>query len=574
MTMSTKTRWTAAGVAAAAVAAWLLLSPPPAPSAASPQQHVPGGAVVAETAAPPLATADARTERTEVASPRVDGAATAAARGLLSGRVVDPDGAGVSPARVYALPMRDGRPHTDHVLRGQTDEQGRFALAPTFDGDAFVVAIPQRAIGGSTALAPHEALVAAAAEAAVHRERHTTIELRLAAAATLGGTVEERGTGPLASVLVGWCPIDTVWGLIVDGDFAVTRLPGGAVHVDVVRSAGGATFSGGTRTGADGRFAIPTVPGMRGYVFLVNQCCGEVERLVAERTATAPAHVVFELLPAACVRVTTGERPMASHPVDVELQLEPGAEPWREQYRTDANGELRVLRERIVPMRGRIQRPGREALSFDVPADATRASPLVVDLGTVPTAPVQVVLTTDRTVTALAAVLWRTDVRSAPIALAAVAPAPGASLTAMRADAPAGPYRLRVAPSPTAGGDDTFVLDQVRDVTVGATTPPIAVRIEHGGRIRVTVTTPDGQHAPGTVRLRDAGGKETLPTMHAPGHGNHGDGRLGRPGAMYTAWPLKPGRYEVIVDHAARGLHREFVDVQPCAFADVAVTVR
>jgi hypothetical protein len=36
----------------------------------------------------------------------------------------------------------------------------------------------------------------------------------------------------------------------------------------------------------------------------------------------------------------------------------------------------------------------------------------------------------------------------------------------------------------------------------------------------------------------------------------------------------RPGRYEVIVDHGARGTHRQFVDVRACEIADVAITLR
>lgn len=573
LAMTMKTKVAAAALAVAALCWWTL----PANDAAP----LPDATRAPEAVAP--ATADVPTPRAEAAA-RVDAThaapspapppaiASDAPKGRLTGRVVDQGGTPVVPARVYAVALRDGKPSRDHALQDDVDDHGRFEMPATFDGDVLVVGIPLRTIPGSTGTDLHERLVAATARTLVDREQSTELaDLVCAPAVSITGIVREPGNRGVPGVRIGWYPTEETYSVLLD-DFVLAWLPSGGVHVDVTQRAGGSAFNRGTATDADGRFTIATTARARGWMFLMGPHTeAGMERLVAERRITAPAAVDFDLLAPACVRVVADGKPLANRPLAFELDTDRKEGAWQEDYRTDANGEIRILRERLAPIRGRALRPGREPLDFVVPDDATPANPLVVDLGVVRTTAVQVVVTSEHPLRALGGSMSRIDVPPAPIGMTQDA---GATVVSLRADVPRGPYRLVLYPARGAEGSDAFVMRQVQDVTVGNEPVSIPVRVQHGGRIRVTVTTKDAQHVEGTVRLVGATGAESKPSMNAKGRGNGEGGKLWAPGPLTTSQVLAPGRYEVIVDHGARGTHRQFVDVRACEVADVAITLR
>lgn len=572
MTMKTKVA-AAAALAAAALCWWTLPSIDVAPR--------PDAARVPEAAAPATAhvrslhaEAAARVEATQAPSPAPPPAiASEAPKGRLTGRVVDQGGTPVAPARVYAVALRDGKPSENHVLQDDVDDRGRFEMPTTFDGDVLVVGIPLRPIPGSTGTDLHELLVAATARTLVDREQSTELaDLVCAPAVAITGIVREPGNRGVPGVRIGWYPTEETYGIRLD-DFVLTWLPSGGVHVDVTHLAGGSASNRGTATDADGRFTIPTTAGATGWMFLMGphiEAAG-IERLGPHRRVTAPSIVDFDLLAAACIRVLADSKPVANRRVTFDLDSDRQDGAWREDYRTDANGEIRILRERLAPIRGRTLRPGREPLDFVVPDDATPASPLLVELGVVPTTAVQVVITSEHPLRALGGSLSRLDVPPAPIDMTQDA---GATVVSLRADVPPGPYRVVLYQGRGAEGRDAFVMRQAVDVTVGGEPLSVPVRVQHGGRIRVTVTTKDAQNVDGTLRLVDAAGAESKPSMHSAGRGNGVGGKLWAPGPLTTSQVLPPGRYEVIVDHGAHGTHRQFVDVRACEVADVAITLR
>ena len=575
MTVKTKVAATAA-VAAGLVCLWML-QPGDAPPTAATKPTLAGRSTpVTGPLAGPEQGAQVRSEAPLPDEVPGSGQTPSSARGRLTGRVVDPAGTPVCPARVYALAVRGGKPTEDHVLQDDVDELGQFAIVPTFEGDVLVVAMalqPSRADARQPAqpLQLHPGLIATAMPAQVDRQQeHALGDLQLTPSVAITGAVRGPAGEPFPGVHVGWAPADTTWGLILDA-FTVSGLAAGGVHVDVARRSGGSSFSGGTATDPGGRFTIPATAGTTGYVFLMNQSGeGEIERLVPERKVTAPATVDFALLAPACVRVLTAGKPTANQIVRFEIDIAAGREPSLENYRTGADGELRILREREARLRGRILRPGREPLTFDVPADATPGNPLVVELGTVATTPVQVVLTSEVPLHTLTGTLSRLDVPPAPIPMQAKTAPP---LVALEAAVPPGRYRLRLTSS-KAGGNDSFVLWHTQDVTVGNEPMQVPVHVQHGGRIRIDVQSKDGQFAPGKVRLVDANGKETAPSLHAPGRGNGPGGELWAPGPLLTAQSaLPPGRYEVVVDLGAHGVHRRFVDVRRCEVGEVTITL-
>jgi hypothetical protein len=350
-------------------------------------------------------------------------------------------------------------------------------------------------------------------------------------------------------------------------------MPAGGVLVQSLQRAGGSAFAAGHATDAAGQFTIPTVAGRTGYVFLHSaNGDGEIECLVPERKVAAPAVVDFRLLLPACVRVVADGMPVARQVVHFEIDGSDGKPGRSVDYRTDDNGELRILREREALIRGRILPAGREPVTFDVPPSAVPGNPVLVDLGSSTTTRVQTVLTSEVPLQALAGALWRLDVETGPIQLRAEA---GSPLVTMVADAPPGRYRLRLMPASSAAGDDAFVIWHTEDITIGDTPQQIPVQVQHGGRIRIDVRSADGKFVLGTCRLVDAAGKESQPNLHAPGRGNGHAGQLWAPGPLLTAMSaLVPGRYEVVIDLGLRGTHRQFVDLRRCAVAEVAFTLR
>ncbi|HEU4418922.1 MAG TPA: hypothetical protein VFT55_08285, partial [Planctomycetota bacterium] len=257
--------------------------------------------------------------------------------------------------------------------------------------------------------------------------------------------------------------------------------------------------------------------------------------------------------------------------VRVKIAIGPKEAASTITYRSDAAGEVRVLRERMAPLRGSAQRPGREPLAFDVPDDATAANPLLVELGVPDVTPVQVVITSDRPVRGVFCSMSRRDVAGSSITLRQD---PGTPVTSLRGEVPPGPYRLYLGPAHDPEGSDRFMARHTQDVTVGNQPVQLPVRVQHGGRIRVTVTAKDERHVPGTIRLRDGAGVETRPGMYSPGRGGGQSGELWAPGPLWTNSILAPGRYEVILDLPPHGEHRQWVDVRACEFADVAVQLR
>lgn len=568
----------AVAIAATAAAVLWSLPAPPAPPAIPPTSN-------AQSPAPPatghLAAPETATSRFEAPLLPADATgepAAAPSRGKLLGRVIDPAGVPVCPARVYAFALRNGKPTEDQPVHDDVDEHGEFELVATLDGDVLIVAIPLQpatadAKTAAMMLPPHGGLAATAVAAAMHRQQTQSLgDLQVRTTVAISGSVQGPGGEPVVGVPVGWAPEDPAWELFVEA-FAITGFAGGGVHVQRLERSGGSAFAGGHATDGAGRFSIATTAGITGYVFLPNNSGeGGIECLVHERKVTAPAVVDFRLLHPACVRVLTLGKPTANQVVRFEINGGNGRDPRIENYRTDDQGELRILREREAPLRGRILRPGREPLVFDVPLDALPGSPLVVELGTAATTRVQVVLTSEVPLGTLNGALWRIDVPPAPIQLQAET---GSPLVTMVAEAPPGRYRMRLAQARDAQGDDTFVIWQTADITIGEKPLQVPVRVQHGGRIRIDVKSSDGKFVPGKFRLVDAAGRESQPSLHAPGRGNGRGGELWAPGPLLTAMSaLAPGRHEVVIDLGAQGTHRQFVDVRRCEIADVTIMLR
>jgi RNA polymerase sigma factor (sigma-70 family) len=560
MALTMKTKCATAGVVVAAGAlCWFALSTGPLSLArAEPSAAAPPVSVAAPVGDPAEPASLARVEipvTTEVATPL----ALTDKVGSVTGTVVDFTGVPVAGTRIHVLPMRDGTPAA-HTMQADTDEHGRFTVVPQVDGDVLVVAVPLQESPSLTAdrqqvVRLRHDVAARGERAMIARGRDTAVgELRLPPTCTITGTVRTPGPAPVAGVAVTWAP-DYEWDVSLD-HYGVNGLPGGGVHIDVPGRASR------RRTDASGRFTIPAAAGTIGYVVLLSPT-DDVERLVEPRRVTAPTDVLFDLLAPACVRVLTEGTPMANVSIDFDQSLG--------RYRTNAAGEVRVARERAVPLRARIDRAGRAPLEFDVPPSATPEQPTIVELGREPPmTPVQVAIASERPITKLFGSLVRLDEKNGGIGVRAAA---GEVVTTMTAAAPPGRYRLTLSAPYRMPGDDLFVLTHTQELVVGTAPVHVTALVQHGGRLRCVLTDRDGTIVGGNVQLRAADGSDATPEFDCPSQGVGQRGHVWGGEASTSSQALPAGRYELLFDLGTRGTHRRTVDVRIGEIAEVALAL-
>ncbi|HEX6812234.1 MAG TPA: sigma-70 family RNA polymerase sigma factor [Planctomycetota bacterium] len=570
MTLKTKVVTASVATAAAAVCIWLLQSEvsPPAPGhpAHAAAAATPASADITRPETPPLARSEVAAGPAAVPVP----ARPRSANGRLSGTVVDYAWQPVAGARVYALPLRDGKVSASEEMRAESDAHGKFEMETKFDAEVLVVAVPLQqdpaayaAHGESRGIVRLRTdLTAASLRTTITRHQdHSAGELRLPAAAAISGVVRTPRQVPVAGVPILWAP-DLEWDVSL-GDFGVGGVQGGGIHIDIpdLRSR--------VRTDAAGRFVMPTTGGVSGWLTLMSST-NNIEYLVEMRKVTAPAEVVFDLAPSACVRVLTEGRPTPGVWISFDKTSSGGS------YQTDAAGEVRVLRERAEPLRGKISRAGRAALEFDVPAEACPEQPMIVSLDT-STAPltgigtlIQVTITSEIPLRKLNGWLSRRDQQAGGIVLR---PEPGDTVIALTGKAPPGRYRLTLGYNHNAAGTDRFVLNHVQEVTVGSEPLQLAAHLQHGGLIRCAVRARDGLFVGGKARLVAADGTESLPSFDSPINGLGRNGHLWGSEPSVTFHPMPPGRYELVLDLGSHGTHRRFVDVRACETAEVAITL-
>jgi RNA polymerase sigma factor (sigma-70 family) len=507
---------------------------------------------------------------------------------VLTGKVVDPQGAPVPGARLLALPWRDGQVPGSPRPQANTAADGSFFLQAPMAADLLVLAIPtcEASLSGKRMIGPHGAipdngilrhdLLAASARATTQFGVSQDLGiLTLPGAVSILGVVREAGR-PLSGVGVAW--LDDVDLLCELDGLRIERMGDGRMFVQPGRD-------GPQRcvTDAEGRFSIPAAPGQRGACSLVQagtRFAPRVECYVEPRAVSAPAQVDFDLAPAVVVQVRRGDAP---------VKATVWHEPWLEGlYLTDERGEVRFLRESateltakerlaqsLLPRRLKVRAPGEAEVVVEVPADCSPERPIVVQLGERPMRHVALEVEGDFRVRQVVGWLKPLDAKAGEIPFSRFR---NDSEGPFQLEVPPGRYQLTLWPPQKAERRDTFLIPTQQDVEVGAGDTSWSVRMRHGGRIALEAFDANGVRVEGTVKLIATDGTETAPHLRsyeiqvddADRYLGYVSGYLPREGGMATP-NLLPGTWQVVVDLGAQRVHRRTVEVKACEVTEVKI---
>lgn len=424
--------------------------------------------------------------------PRRELLASVQVAAVLTGRVVDGNGAPVPATRIAVFAEQDGAPTDRELAHVNTCPDGSWRLALPGAPSVFVVAAamqpaPRRRHPAGEEVADDgqmrsDLLPAGARTACVVAKTTNVPTFTLAPAAQVSGIVRWRNGEPFFGATVQVQPRDGTTLTLAHG-VVVQRHADGRLSPVV-----------STRSEPDGRFGLPVLAGAACDVQLVDLGDDGDHRLLARepaRAATPGTAVTFELPEPVLLRTRRGDVS--------EINVTFTGEGWLEPQ-IDSDGELRVVPNGTG--RVRVARDGlRSAWQPLGPNDGGRT----LDLELLET-PVALRLVFPNTSGVSAAQLsWSRADGSTGTTSAGLR---NHTLEAMLLP---GQYTIEVLPA--CAPAEQFVMPTRHDVVLDEAPVELPVTVAYGGLFTVTATDSAGNHVAGRATLLGADGEERAVTF-------------------------------------------------------------
>lgn len=302
---------------------------------------------------------------------------------------------------------------------------------------------------------------------------------------------------------------------------------------------------------ADGTFTATS--GKKGVCYPLGSQ-DRMEPFVEPITITPPAEVNFRLDGGiALVRVMREGAPVPDVAVTTD-SIGDQLTATDSRRRTDARGEVRLLRSQRVVQRIVVEPPGEASRTVELPASCSMEQPLVIELPKSTMVPVLLELVGVRRVTRTLLTWRRLDAQAGRMFQ---------SLARDRSDAPfrcavpPGRYELTVAPPETDDLDaDSFLIPVTQEVEVPEPGCELRINVVLGGRVRIVMTKPDGRLTSSFASLVGSAGLVSC--------------NSGGPGAMGSA-NVPPGTWSLQLSSAAGWKHQETVEIKAGAVTGVRI---
>lgn len=430
--------------------------------------------------------------------PRRELLASVQVAAVLTGRVVDGNGAPVPATRIAVFAEQDGAPTDREIAHVNTCPDGSWRLALPGAPSVYVVAAAMQAAPRRRHPAGEEVaddgqmrsdlLPAGASTVAAVAKTTNVPTFTLATAAQVSGIVRWRNGEPFFGATVQVQPRDGTTLTLAHG-VVVQRHADGRLSPVV-----------STRSEPDGRFGLPVLAGAACDVQLVDLGDDGDHMLLARepvRAATPGTPVTFELPEPVLLRTRRGDVS--------EINVTFTGEGWSEPQ-LDSDGELRVVPNGTG--RVRVARDGlRSAWQPLGPNDGGRT----LDLELLET-PVALRLVFPNTSGVSAAQLsWSRADGSTGTTSAGLR---NHTLEAMLLP---GQYTIEVLPA--CAPAEQFVMPTRHDVVLDEAPVELPVTVAYGGLFTVTATDSAGNHVAGRATLLGADGEERAVTFRI-GHGD------------------------------------------------------
>ena len=489
----------------------------------------------------------------------------------LTGRVVDFRGEPVPAARVCAFALREGLPVDALLDQTNTAADGTFVLQVPASADVLALAIPMveavkdghRIVGWRGAIQDRsrfrdDLLPASQRVAARLAEPRSTPDLVLRATAFVEGEILRSDRKPFPAT------IQLGVRLCYTGD-AVVKVLGAPVT-----------------WWRDGTCAIETMAAGHGSKFRIRGAPARPARL---ELIPFPGLAAFRPIERDVVPPCVADLVFPGRELHLALRIDGNPAPdvvvrcgfekdWAIAS-TDHAGEVRLMvpsdRRFLVRTAAKLCANQERWIEVDEPL----TDPVLFELTSLRLAPVAIACTD---VIAVGAAHFTWD---------PIPPTPGdrGSRLLRRAEdglfhleLPAGRFRLTIQMDPDHArfdveASDLFLVRTTREIDVPDGGARFELPTTHGGRIRIQALDAHGLRVEGVVRLAGPDGKEATPsTCDATGQGLD-RGKLRVDGPTMTRESLAPGRYEVVLDLGAHGIHRRTVEVKACEVAEVKLTL-
>lgn len=476
--------------------------------------------------------------------------------GAVTGRVVDAEDHGVAAARVCAFQAaedpRRGEIHCRCWV--DTDAEGHYRLQVPIAARLTLLAVPMHEAslsgmrmqlqGGGISddgrvrddLLPRSVVV----DSRWGQVTEAPL-LRLPAPAFVTGSVLASDGSPIADVEVLW--------LVTSSDASLYDPDLGNLACWADGSAG---RSARARTDANGRFRLPATPGHQGVCYPLD-ARGRPEPFVLLQTLTPPAEATFRLDgDVAILRVVSAGAPVPDVVVRTD-HIGDRLTASGQHRRTNANGELRLLRSQRADQQLLLERPGSAALHATLPAAASPIAPFVVELPPLPTARVRLEFDAVRRVRQIELDWQRLDAEAVPLHQGRFRSDGDGPF---QVDVPPGRYRLTVSAPERAERHDTFLLRRSHEVEVPPQGAELRLPIEHGGRIAITMTAANGAYADGLAEMTGAAGTARWSLDK--------HGRAQSPN-------VAAGEYRLRIQRSSRVVHEGTIVVEVCEVTEVRV---
>ncbi len=496
---------------------------------------------------------------------------------VLTGRVIDSADRAVPAARVCAFDVTTVQPSTDALAATNTESDGSYRLHVGAAAPLMLVAVPMHEIdlltvSGLFALrggmpdsnqVRDDLLPACSRVVTVLGQVAELPALVVREAAAVTGIVRWADGRPLPDATVYARPDNGAAQLMLDARDLIGQTPESRRSMPLR----GQWYNGDrvacaaeSKTDATGAFrlgavhGVPvslsvTVPGFHAWIG------------GGPQTTVVPPATWFPAIPAQTltVRLKLDDRPLQGK---VTVEDDQG---WRTTD-TDAQGTYPILvfQPENVTVRG--SAPGWPSAERALRADETWPSEVVFDLAHVPSGRLRL------------EVVGAHRVRQLRLTLLPQPNGREFEENLVRGHE-AGPFQLRVRPGrhllrvrAVEGTEcsDAFLVacEQVIDVLESGA--DLRIDVVHGGRIRVDVRDRNGRHVGGKIALAHPDGRLVEPRMQVREARAQGPGLMSY-GPNQTYDNLPPGRYEVVLDLGAHGVHRNTVYVGACGVAEVTL---